>query len=221
MHSKGKRDEAVRVFLKLLVLRPGRYCKVWKCVLTRSADDANVRKNLAKVIKGGNGVKLVEAELKEATSIAPALVFLATVIKDHGAIEESTVLYKKGYEMQRENVSYCLSYVHSLELEHKYQLAFQQIQLFCAKNQGLAVGPLTCGHVYHVIRDIKDIYDLTHVRNVATKLQQQTVPTSTSNSEYSATELDLLALVFTLVKLLYIAGALELIPSLSSLIGEC
>ena len=69
MFDNGKRVDALRVFLKLLIMKP---------------DDKMVRSNLAKVIKGGNGVDLVVKELKEAPSIAPALVFLATVIKDYG-----------------------------------------------------------------------------------------------------------------------------------------
>jgi hypothetical protein len=74
---------------------------------------------LADLIKGPKGLDMLKDELKQVPSSAPALAFLATIIKDYGAVDESAQLYKDAATLKSENTSYVLNLVHGYELLNK------------------------------------------------------------------------------------------------------
>lgn len=59
---------------------------------------------------------MLKDELKQVPSSAPALAFLATIIKDYGAVDESVQLYKDASTLKPDNTSYVLNLVHGYEL---------------------------------------------------------------------------------------------------------
>lgn len=73
---------------------------------------------------------------------APALAFLALVVKDSSAINESIALYSKACELMPGNASYTLNLIHTLELDGKFELALKQIERFCHANPAATVRSL-------------------------------------------------------------------------------
>lgn len=76
------------------------------------------------------------------------------------------------------------------------------------------VGPLYCSHIFTIIEEIDNIYDTKEIKNK--EINQLIVDKIT---QYTNEQLDLLALFLTLVKILYLVGFLQILPSLISFIG--
>ena len=60
-------------------------------------------------------------ELTSLPSPAPALAFLASTIKDYGAVTESSELLRMCLDLKPESTAYVLNYVHVLEVENRYE----------------------------------------------------------------------------------------------------
>ncbi len=162
---------------------------------------------------------------------------LLSIYPRTAAVDASIQLYKSALKLQPENPSYCLSVVHTLEICYSFQEGFLILKEFCKLNKSLAVGPLSCQQVLDAIQNIEDITNNDNVRSILSANQNQNnssnnnnsnsnttttaaTPTKGNTTEYSGAELDLLALFFTLAKISYVAGSLEMIPLLSSLLGR-
>jgi hypothetical protein len=74
LRDRGLKEDALRVFLKLLVHR---------------SEDKIVRENVADLVEGEAGVARLLQEFKETASSAAAFAFLAVVVKDWGSKEVS------------------------------------------------------------------------------------------------------------------------------------
>jgi hypothetical protein len=71
---------------------------------------------LSSIVKARGGLDVLYAELGDAGKSGPALAFMATLIKDYGAVEESVALYYKALELCPEMTTYVLNLVHTLEV---------------------------------------------------------------------------------------------------------
>ena len=97
--------EAVKVYLRCLVI-----------------DSANttVRRALSQAIQRPNGVAIAMQELSDAANSGPALAFMATLVKDYSAIDQSLGLYKRAVDVSPNNPSYSLNLIHTYELCYRY-----------------------------------------------------------------------------------------------------
>jgi hypothetical protein len=75
-----------------------------------------LRSWLAEAVKRG-GVAAVTEEIKpDVAASAPALAFLALIVKDYSAIDEAVALYQLSLDLVPSSVSYALNLVHTLEV---------------------------------------------------------------------------------------------------------
>jgi len=139
------------------------------------------------------------------------------VVKDYGALEEALKLYQEALLIAPTSASYTLNIVHVLEMLNRYDEGFRIIQKFCYDNHKLGLGQLTCAHIYNAIKGKHTILDELDpgVPDLPTE-NRSPIPLT---SNYSPDELDLLAVLCTLVKITYIMGNLDIIPKLSALIN--
>jgi len=104
-------------FLRLLIHRP---------------NSQEVRGYLTTAVQGG-GVELVINELLQVQSAAPAYAYLAMIIKDYGAVNESAELYRRAFELKSDQPTYCLNLVHVLEVCYRYPEGIEFIKEYCKK----------------------------------------------------------------------------------------
>jgi tetratricopeptide (TPR) repeat protein len=102
--DRGQFGEAVKVYLRCLVI---------------DSTNVAVRRALSQTIQRPNGVAIAMQELSEAAGSGPALAFMATLVKDYSAIDESLTLYKRAVEVTPNSPSYSLNLIHTYELCHK------------------------------------------------------------------------------------------------------
>ena len=81
--DRSRPAEALRLLLKALV--------------TASTDRA-ARELIGAVVRGPGGLQALCQELSDAVKSGPALAFVATLVKDQGAVEQSVALYYKAVE---------------------------------------------------------------------------------------------------------------------------
>jgi tetratricopeptide (TPR) repeat protein len=97
--------EAVKVYLRCLVI---------------DSTNVSVRRALSQAIQRPNGVAVAMQELSDAASSGPALAFMATLVKDYSAIDQSLGLYKRAVDVCPNNPSYSLNLIHTHELCYRY-----------------------------------------------------------------------------------------------------
>lgn len=88
--------------------------------------------------------------MKTTKGTAPALAFMALVIKEYGAIDEAIQLYKDAHEDAPDSISYVLNLVHTLEVKLEYQQALEITREYLKRNPDKRVGHVKCKHVYEV-----------------------------------------------------------------------
>lgn len=64
-------------------------------------------------------VHFVANELKEGSGLGSAFAFIAARIKDYGAVNSAIELYEKALEVDPDDPSIALNYMHTLELVSK------------------------------------------------------------------------------------------------------
>eukprot|EP01043_Picozoa_sp_COSAG02_P070377 COSAG02_NODE_12436_length_1545_cov_1.515906_3_plen_173_part_01 len=124
----GHRDEALRVYLRLLVSQ---------------SENKVVREAFSNVLQTEGALQVLRDDLQEGESAAQAYDFLASIVKDYGAIDEATVLYSIATRIDPTNVNSVLSYVHTLELSCEYQIAMERINDFAAQNRRVRAGSVS------------------------------------------------------------------------------
>merc|ERR1712137_285120 len=212
--ERGIQQEAIKVFLRSLIL---------------NSEDKTIRRKLALAARAPGGLDALLKELQDANS-ASALGFLALIFKDYGALEESATLFKGAATEAPASATYTLNYVHVLEILTRYSESYTFIRTFLHHNAEVSLphsdgqGQLTCAAVMEVIENTTDIDALVRHRTEEAAEERVSLPESYLASEekkahgFSADQLDLLALLFTLVKILFLQGQLKLAQQLIELI---
>lgn len=124
------------IYAELCMLREqlGEAVKVYlRCLVIDSAN-VTVRRALSQTIQRPNGVTIAMQELSEAANSGPALAFMATLVKDYSAIDQSLGLYKRAVDVCPNNPSYSLNLIHTYELCYQYVRRsnfFNSFHLFC------------------------------------------------------------------------------------------
>ena len=186
----------------------------------------------------------LEEQLPDSTGSAAALAFLATVVKDHSGVAQSIALYERAVRITPSSASYALNLVHTAELRFDHAEALRPLYAFCAANPDLAVGGLSCATFAAALPPLASLTQLRHTAPAAADAAAPTAaaaaaagaaralpeidatagagvegqPGAAAAGTYSAEDLDLLALYFTAVKLLFGLGALQALPPLLRLL---
>jgi len=193
------------------------------------------------------GVERLLKELHSAADSPPALVFLAQTIKNQGCVSEAITLYERATQKPNlrgeEKAEIILNLVHTLEVAYRYQEGITWIQEYFFQNLTLKVGGTEIREFYNLIEDLNDvgsddmkagtaecpkwvdppeIFDAGKIQvrvpgteNEVFKKKKEEVA---RKKKYTDTELNLLALMVTCVKLMYVTGSLQAIPALLHLI---
>ena len=96
---------------------------------------------------------LLTAQIPISSGSAAAYAFLATVIKDGGAVENSVELLRMASSVMPNNASYALNLVHGLEICNDYPGAFTEAREFLARSPNMRVGKagFSCAQVLEVL----------------------------------------------------------------------
>lgn len=191
---------------------------------------ARIGAALAKIVSGPNGVTTLLRELHSAVSAPSALVFLAQTVKDHGAIEAANMLYEKALNTPgaERKSSLALALLHTQEVTCEYQKSFDNIQRYFAEHAEAKIGAnCRVKNICEGMQFIKDISAAELRLGTANYVPPYQPPPSifdaneshgsvgstkrtvASKCTYDDEELNLLAMFFTAIKLLYICGGLQ------------
>ena len=185
-------------------------------------------------------------QLPDSAGSAAALAFLATVVKDHSGVTQAVALYERAVRIAPGSASYALNLVHTAELRFDHVAALRPLYAFCDANPARAVGGLTCAAFAAALPDLASLPGLRHTAAAPTDeaaaaggaadagagAGARALPElgaavgggvegqsgAAAAGSYGAEELDLLALFFTAVKLLFGMGALPPLPPLLRLL---
>ena len=184
------------------------------------------------------------SDMGENASTPSALVFLAQTVKDYSGntgLGACLSLYARAagssLEADVEKVHIVLDYVHSLEVAYQYDTAFSTVRDFLGKNRKKTIGTgFSVEPFYEIIKSIPSINDQAMKMNTADyttpyseippiydegKDQLPLDATPQKNGfkrPYPDHELNLLALLFTCVKVLFLHGAIQPLPALINLL---
>ncbi|KAL0051898.1 hypothetical protein WJX82_004074 [Trebouxia sp. C0006] len=127
-------------------------------VLIRAPDDQEIRLTLAKCLQRPEGMAALRAELDGGGETDAAMAFLATAIKDHGAVPASNMLFRRALELKPSSPSYALNLMHGMELDQDYGKALQLALDFCRATKIETGGGL---EVANVVEQLQHLPPLT------------------------------------------------------------
>ncbi|XP_062589988.1 uncharacterized protein LOC134251597 [Saccostrea cucullata] len=184
-------------------------------VLVNKRDDNYVKEKFAFLCQQEHGMQVLESMSGQAWSDVPAVVFMATSLRDVGAIKEAEALLKHANMLQPENPHTLLTYVHTLELVEKHTEAVQEIITYITRWPDKEIGNFKIGALLPIMNHFHgDVY----LNVPEADLPNNSVSTVTTAEPYPEDVNYLLAVIFTLVKILFIKGALAFIKPITSLI---
>eukprot|EP00475_Leptophrys_vorax_P025987 TRINITY_DN3637_c0_g2_i17.p2 TRINITY_DN3637_c0_g2~~TRINITY_DN3637_c0_g2_i17.p2 ORF type:complete len:853 (+),score=209.82 TRINITY_DN3637_c0_g2_i17:4081-6639(+) len=217
---------AIPILLRALVGNPG----------------TEVKEILAKVVTRPNGVKDVVEQLNTAKTSPEALAYLALCVRECGAVNAAIRFYTMATKYLDNSANLYLILVHTQELACRYQDCIDTTKIALSKMSisnlgGLelrrfleilnGIGDITCdsakdGSLRHVefekansLNEIGKHHDVFH--RFSPK-RDESPEDNSSNCVYSPAELDLIALMQTAVKVLFVSGVLQVVPALVNLI---
>ncbi|ETW08587.1 hypothetical protein, variant [Aphanomyces invadans] len=212
-HDRGKPSEAIQMILKVLVDRP---------------KDKRVQAACAAFLDAPNGFAYLRAALDPTgPSTAPAYAYLASVAKDHGAMNASIQCFQQAVAQCPRDVMFGLNYVHALEVCGRYADAYLFIKRYVDSNSTFAVGnTLTCSDVAAVLVPFATLDDARGPLSADASIQWKGTHVCVRENDFkfqrpvadkvdlTSEQLDLLAMLCTLVKILYLQGCLRPLPAL-------
>eukprot|EP01133_Synstelium_polycarpum_P007419 gene7419-8679_t len=185
------------------------------------------KETIADIVKD-RGVDMLLAQLKDTAASAHILSFLSSMVKDYGAVDESVAILQKAYKLDPMSANTALNLVHGLEVCNRYDEAIRVLLGFLKFNRprGLTNYKLTCGSLLQQLGDIdpENPFESASHRRPMPETGRTPAPTDLLTSipadegpkpaAYTKDDHDFLALWYTLVKVLYVAGILEPLPKL-------
>ncbi|CAL8471421.1 g10963 [Coccomyxa elongata] len=205
--ERGLTSDATRILLRLLVNNHG---------------DARVRDLFGRCLRQEGMVDLVCSEVGDTPTATSALAFLAAIARDHGAVNESLILFRRAMESAPGNPTHALNFMHALEVLQRYSqvLAVAVDLLQCTK---VEVPYLACEAVIGLLTGLPEQHAPLLWAKAdgwlglpASPCQHNGDDAATNGTslhlpdeqvELSPAQLDVLAILFTCIKVLYVGGA--------------
>lgn len=209
-----------------------------RALVTHPAHDG-LRAMLAQCLQTEAGMAAVRRELCGSEGGAAALAFLATAVKDHGAVNACIALYEDAVAAVPRSAALALNLTHARELTQNYGTALAAAASHCRRCEGEQLGGrLRLGAVADLLEELPPLPSLTsaswltwrdwtppeplerrrkrHPGEPSCIEAAEKLAATEPKVAYSAPELDALALVMTAAKLLFAGGAL---PAAAALCG--
>ncbi|KAK1931054.1 hypothetical protein P3T76_013243 [Phytophthora citrophthora] len=125
-YDRGKKDEALSMALRVLVGR---------------SNDRVVKKTIVAFLKDPESMqRLQQAVPPNSPSAGAAYAFIATILKDFGAVEKSILCFQQAQNSDPRSASYALNRAHVLEISCRYTEAYNVLVSFFRENRALDVG---------------------------------------------------------------------------------
>lgn len=125
-HDRGKKAEALNMALRVLV--------------GKSTDRA-AKKLFAGLMRDDGAMeRLTQAVPPTSPSAGAAYAFMATILKDDGAVESSIACFHQAQQCNPHSASYALNHAHALEICTRYAEAYDVLVSFFRQNTQLGVG---------------------------------------------------------------------------------
>eukprot|EP00941_MAST-03F_sp_MAST-3F-sp1_P005489 g5489.t1 len=161
--DRGKIEGALQIVLRVLVLRQHhRETRRFLAELLQleKQDDTpmKVRKGRKPVVIDMGGMDALYSQFQlDSGQLGPAFAFLATVVKDFSAIDQSVKLYEKALSAIPNNACYALNLIHTMELCGKkgYSAALDVFRKFYKANASVMVGGVSCRAILDAMGSIR------------------------------------------------------------------
>ena len=219
----NKLEEGLRALLKAVVI---------------DQKNHKIKSLLSKALESSQGIQELYSQIAPSQSSASVYAYLATVCKDTSCLSSAATLYKKSLELLPRSVSYILNLVHIRETVHDSDAGLSELRAFLVSNGSYSDD---------VAKYCRELLNLMPVSTAALDAQSPlglrwmqindqpcVVTTDTEGNiisfydplqnqkklKYTDDFLDVLALGFTVVKILYLRGELHLLPPLFGMMEE-
>ena len=215
-HERGKTSEALQILLKAIILDP---------------NNKGVRLDLTDLVLTENGVRFLLETFnmeKQDDGVGQALAFLATVVKDNGAVRESAALYEETVRIVPTSASYALNLMHVYEIMCDYAKALSVSVRFFNANKSTAregIGTINNEYILEAMHDEEEkewlvkwhsgVNAYATVEEITSRAVSKTMQNPVFRmKKLERDELDHLAIYFTIVKILFVTGKLNQIPKI-------
>jgi tetratricopeptide (TPR) repeat protein len=209
LEALGQPTEALRVYLKMMVL---------------DMNNPDLKEHFASVLQHKEAYKFFREQLDPSERPEQFYSFIASGVKEWGAVQVSIDLYKACLEYKKNFPTYVLNLVHDLEVQNEYQEAFRLLKEHIYLQRDKYVGPVHMAAIWNMIRHIDRLEDHqlwkpkeSRPNNTKAQLLPVVPGKVDMTKKYGQAELDLLATIFTLVKVCYIVGVLDILPDICKL----
>lgn len=145
-HDRGKKSEALSMALRVLVGK---------------SNDTAVKKTLVYLLKAPGAMERLQSAVPASSqSSGAAYAFIATILKDFGALEPCVRCFQQARLSDPSSASYVLNLSHALEVGHQYERAYDVLVEFLQANTWASVGVgigaacLTAGTILKVLDEL-------------------------------------------------------------------
>ncbi|XP_077987691.1 uncharacterized protein LOC144442265 isoform X2 [Glandiceps talaboti] len=218
-HHKALLEYASMIYQRTSLAHKESITMVLTVITQSKGKDKQAIELLIKLLRHQNGMKYLQSEIHDAWNSFTALSFLGNNLRDFGAIPEATKILQRAVDVEPENPRPLLNLMHLYEVQNRHQEAVEMALLYLKENKSLNVAGVQCSSFVPLIECVKsDIY-----LNGASPGMSGIVITVVHPEDrvYTDDELYLLAVLFTLVKILFIKGSTRLLHGINRLLDPC
>ena len=172
-------------------------------------NDSSVQNLFAKMIQEEQGFENMKEQMHDAWSDAPAVVYIVTFLRECGLLDVSLKLLSHAHMLAPKSVDIVLLTCHLMENKNQFDSALKFIADFVQKKldrQVIRKINLSC----FVTLINAYLYDNQVEMSELTHAEFETKSPSPSGS-FSNIELQLLAIYFTVIKIFFVKGEIELV----------
>ena len=175
-----------------------------------------LRRQVCKLISQPGGMGVFEDQLSKAWESSDSLMYIADILRESGAIELAIQLVNRASQLSPQDPSICLYLVHTHEILNEHNKGFLHARAFLETNHCLKIGNISCSKFVPFLQQVTaDIYLNNAAVNVLPTFVDQEDVGKALESEFHQ-----LGLLFTLVKIFFVKGALNLVEVLLPILDK-
>ena len=181
--------------------------------LANKRNDKNVKQKFSEMMITEDGMAVLKKVAANVLTDASALMFLGITAREFGAIEQTLEFLELAYKAERSSVC-ILTFIHTLELQEGHAEALSHLLQHCRSFPEKGVGNVQFEDLIPYLEAIDHSFTGVNAASTSFKTKVGVV----SSTPYTEEDLYMLALFFTVVKILYIKGLLSMLPPLLQLL---
>ena len=175
-----------------------------------------LRRRVCKLISQPGGMGVFKDQLSKAWESPESLMYIADMLRESGATELAIQLVNHACQLSPQDPSISLYLVHTHEILNEHNKGFLHARAFLETNHCLKIGNISCSKFVPFFQQItEDIYLNNAAVNVLPTLLDQEDVGKVLKSEFHQ-----LGLLFTLVKIFFVKGALNLVKALLPILDK-